>query len=436
MLIPIPTQILGVNFSKNFIPIRFLSNSYLISGTSVVKENYAVHIKIYVDVFESDGIDYDTILLTDFRVPLLSNNGGYINTDLAEIFHSYMEAKGPDFPNDAGINAKLCFNTFTRFNYQYGEVWGTMQEAESYTTSAPYIVVYGGLSYSAAITKNIFLTIRPDVADATKDRFLKLGSSTQTTRAAQPQYLYFFNTRATVEEAILKAKITFTDASELLVQLTSIELLNYRKYAFNTTFNKIFPDNILDGKRVAKYTVWLEADDEAISETQTYNVDYGYKEYVRYFSFMNSWGAMDTKITYGKASSDFELNQSEANRIRKDGYRLHDGDTVVYDINLNNQYKVATGFISRSEVIANRDFFLSKFKFRYVLGKLLPIAITSKRISELQDENGLCAQAFEYKYLYNEDSFSEEDGYDLSENYLPELPTSSGFSYTLSFVLS
>jgi len=418
-----------INFSKNFIPVKFQSDSYL-DGLGFEKENY----RIYVELWVQNAANTTFELINTQNLPLIFASAGQAQTDLKDTLHAILEDAGPDYMDVADTSFLSVKKSVRKFYLKYAESVDGVVAA--LTQTVDFTVAYGGLSYQSSFSSNLLLAIQPDAGDATKDRFLRQGNGTQFTRTNQPQFLYFLNTRATAN-ASLKAKFYFTDNSTpLILTPCSGSLTALSKFAFNVKFDQIITSVQLAGKTCQKYEVWLENTAAAkISETRTFFLDYQLKEYVRYFTYWNSWGAVNTLLTYGKASSKIEIIQSEAQRIRKAGDDIKKGDRLNFDISLNNDFSCATGFVSRREIAFNRDFYLSPFKFRYTGGKLLPISVTSKNIAEVNDGNGLYAQNFDYKYLFDDDCYTEgdlEDGVGIDGfffNLNPANPT-QGFSET------
>ena len=396
-----------ISFSKNFIPVKFLSDSYL-DSFGVEKENYRVYVELWVENAANTSFE----LINTQNLPLVFASAGQAQTDLKDTLHAILEAAGPDYMAFAQTSVLSCKNSVRKFYLKYAESVDGVVSA--LTQTADFVVIYGGFSYTGSTSKTLLGVIRPDVADKTKDKFLRQYGLAEYTRTNQPQSLYFFNTRATTNYN-LRAKFYFSNAETFLKTINTGELTTLKKFAFNIRFDQIITDVEINGRTCTHYEFYLEnipvatASPVKISETRTFYLNYLLQEYVRYFIYWSSWGAINTLITFGKASSEIELKQSEANRIRKSGYDIKQGDGFSFDLSINNSFKCATGFLSQAELFLNRDFYLSPFKFRFNAGVSLPISITSKTIPETTDGNGLYAQNFDYKYLFDDDAYTEND---------------------------
>jgi hypothetical protein len=369
----------------------------------VPRANFAVVLQLFCEKEDYTGFE----LIRETRLPVKYGTSGVCEDDVAEVLNSYIQKSGIDIPDSGSLVPLVCKKTARKFYFRYGESWGADISVKTLHTSASYTVIEGGLSYVGSYLNNLKSYIVPDNANPSKDRFLRQGNNQVYTRSNQPQFLYFFNTRATQANAVLKKKVLFTDGTAPLVSSSAaFNLEQYRKYAFNVRFDQL----IVSEKVVQRYEVWLEAaNGTVLSETRTFWIDYELKQYVRYFLNWSSWGALDSRVCYGKGTSESEINQQEAKRIRKPGYDIKAGDSTVFDVKQTSSFKVSTGFISRNALVLNRDFYTSAKKFRYVKGLMLPIKLTSKQIPELRDGSNLYYQEFEYQYLFDDDAYTEGD---------------------------
>lgn len=418
-----------INFSKNFIPVKFQSDSYL-DGSGNEKENYRINVELWVENEANTTFE----LANTQPLQLKYGSAGQAETDFKDILHTLLENAGPDYMDFAQTAILACKKSVRKFYFKYAEsidgVLGTV------TTSATFTAIYGGLSYTGSFSSSLLGLIQPNEVDRSQDRFLRQGNNQQYTRTNQPQFLYFLNTRAT-EILHLKVKFYFSDDTVLEKTITTGTVTNARKYAYNVKFDAILSGVEADSRQCTYYEVWLQnTSDTVLSETRTFYLNYEIREYVKYFLYYSSWGSVDTLITYGKGVSEIDITQSDAGIIRQSGNDIKEGNGHVFDIKVNTTFKVATGFFSKIEIGLKRDFYLSPFKFRYSAGNLLPISLTSKNITEFTDGNGLFAQNFDYKYLFDDDCYTEGDiednGLGLSNFFFSSNPTNptQGFGET------
>jgi len=381
-----------------------------------LRKNFSIWFELYCQ--NSDHSAYEKIY--EHTIPLSFDKGNVAEMDVADKLRDHLLLaidSGPEIPSLSSPTPLACKKTCRKYYFRYAEMYGQPIKVRKVIQSPSYTVILGGMSYVGQIEKNISTLFQPDAADRSKDRFLKQsqGSISSTlTRQSQPQFLYFFNTRVSGAGTRLKAKWHFNEGGSAEEILSVFDMLQHEKYGFNVRFDKAFIPANHAGKSVSHYEIWLESSaGSRLSEVRTYILDYSILQYLRYFLFLTSWGAVETLATIGQGSSEYQIEQQEAARVRISGSPLSAGDRSVFGISLTDHFKVNTGWLTNDELIMLRDFILSAKKYRYYVGRLLPIALTSDKISEKDDANRLYKQLFEYKYLITDDAFTERSDEDV-----------------------
>jgi len=164
----------------------------------------------------------------------------------------------------------------------------------------------------------------------------------------------------------------------------------------------LYPELTVESYEVSLYSTMFQ-----LSETITYQVDNRYHPYKRFFLFQNSLGSFETFFTYGKKSNSMDFEKDSARTIQIKDFVLENGENVDLDITGQDKERINTGYRSKAEIKAMRDFYLSKEKLTYVDGKWWPINLSSSSIDEFQDGNGLFAQSFEISGQYLQEMFYE-----------------------------
>ncbi|MBB2149180.1 hypothetical protein [Pedobacter gandavensis] len=400
------TKKLGYNFTGNTSAYFSLINRT--PGTvQILRPKYAVFFRLYIENKDNTGFN----LFYTTKLPILGGNG---QTEISigdKLHNEIMMDLRSDFSDIPQDHPLLCKASCRKYYFEFAESFGDVEEVKKIQKSPEFTVLHGGLSYVAQFNSTMLSLIAPGAADT--DRFLKQGNVTVYTRTNQPQYLYFFNTRASAPGAVIRAKFHLKDGTEVLKSLGTFDLETLRKYAFNLRFDDITTPNEFAGQRVIKYEVWLEtAAGEKRSEIRTYFMNFEYREFARYFLSWSSFGSLDSHLCYGKGNSEFELFQKDATKTLPFGYDIKHGNSISFDLKLKSSFKVATGWMSKREMLLNRDFFLSPFKYRYTGGLMLPIKIESKTISENKDGENLYSQLFDYSYQFEDHNFTEGDNED------------------------
>lgn len=371
-----------------------------------IKPNFGIYFELYLE--NASNTAYEKIY--ESRLPIVFGTNTDAVIDISDKLHDQLQAASLDTIADNSITPILCTKSTRKYYYRYAESWGVNIDIKAIKQSATYTVTLGKLSYIGATEKTLLSIINPLTGDATADRFLKQGTLAQSTRVNQPQFLYFFNNRTALTGAKLNVKYYYTDTNTSTEIIATLNLKTLRKYGFNVGFNKIFDPTTTPhlGKTVYKYEVWLsDASDIRKSENSTYLLDYSYKQFVRYFIFLSSFGAIESLLFYGKQSKKYDITQNEAKYITRSGYAITDGETSVYAISLNDTFKIATGWLPFAKLKSFKDFVLATEKFRCHSGLRLPIKLTSKRFEEQDDKNNLFALNIEYAYLYDDDAYTE-----------------------------
>jgi hypothetical protein len=387
----------------------------------IVKPNYSILVKLMCQNATDAG--YSEIYSANLSLINGTSEAIAIFGDkLHQRITSDINKLGPEIPSN---NALLCNVSCRKYYFVFGESYGQIPENKFIQKSPVYTVLHGGFSYQAKGRKSVLSILRPGKVDS--DRFLKQGSKTHTVLPDQPKYLYFFNTRPTTNAkvAILRYLSDKTNTQSLLYP---ISLIQNTKYCFDVSPSLVAAANVL------RYEAFLVNDaGEQISEKQTYTIERGYIQFARYFLNWSSFGAMDCRMFHGKGSSALDLSSQKAVRNIKKGDPISRGSTFIFGSKAVTTFKARTGYLkSSSEMMGNKDFFVSDLKFRSISGQLLPIALTSGKIDVTDDNNNLFAQEFEYQYLFEDDAYSESDVFDKK----PGLPAPPVFISTYNTINS
>lgn len=374
-------------------------------STAAVKPNYGIQFRLYCE--NAAGTGFEMIDESPLSV-LVKSSSGYAEAPIGDKIHTYVSQEiRKNYPDKPEADPLECKKSCRRYYFEFAESSGDPIIVRKVQTSPVYTILHGALSHKARLTKSLPALISP--GELIEDRFLSQAPLIVSTRSNQQQFLYFFNTRTT-RSVRVKCKFYFRDNSNYNLNLATVELKTLHKYGFNVTFDKLFDSVLHAGKIVYKYEIYLEAEDNSrVSEIRTFWMDYSPKRYIRYFLNYSSWGTMDSRMFYGKGTTEFEITQFEAEKAYSNTSDPMAGTSLVYNISLKSKYSLSTGFLSRSQLFWNRDFFLSELKYRVIKNLILPIKVTSKTIQELPDGTSLFAQNFDYEPLYDETAYTSGD---------------------------
>jgi len=381
----------------------------------IKKSNYSISFRLFIESIDNTAfvLAYESNLLMRNDRPGVAI--AQIGDKLHQVIASDLMNFGIEIPTDQPLK---CKKTCRRYYFEFAESFGDPITVQKLYTSTFFNVLFGGQSYQAKNSLKLQALLNPGTQNS--DRFLKQGSAIQYSREDQPQFLFFYNIRNTAAATKLLAKRYFNDGTTDTTTLSTFTLEQGMKYGFNVSYGSVF----FQTNKMDQYEVYLvNSFNERISEKQTYVINRDIVHFKRYFLNYSSWGSLDSRLFTGKLQNSFSLSYEKANRIQKPGYKLVDGASIIHSKSLIEKFKASTGFIDTSAISANKDFFLSLWVYRYSDQVILPIEITSSSIENPGDETFLCAQTFEYQYLFENDQYSETDPQDtttLPSTLLPE----------------
>lgn len=392
------------DFSGNISIAEFQCSDYLAH-----ESNYGLLLKIFCE----DADHAFSEVIYDQMIPLLNRSTGKISLQVNDKLHDFISYDigrlNPDIP---ALNFLECKKSCRKYYFEFHEVIDGI--AQALQTTEIFTTLHGALSKRAQATSSLAAILQPGQRET--DRFLKQGPRMIYTRKEQVQFLYFFNTRTTVSNAELKVKYFFTDKSEASVILKRFDLQEGRKYAFNVTFDSFYSTTSYPGKEVSHYEIWLGKGSSSYSEIRTYYINNKLKKHIRYFLNWSSFGSMDTRVCYGEGSTEMQITQRLSDRIIQE-FDIQKSSSFAFDLSAQSRFSVATGFMSKAELVLWRDFYLSAFKYRLVSGLLIPIVLLTENIKEIEDASLLYSNSFEYRYLNEEYAYTEGDIEDSGKFY-------------------
>lgn len=366
-----------------------------------LKSNYGIQARLFCENALNTGYE----LINESFVNVQTGAVNKAEYPIGDKLHTYISDEIRKNLPDIPTGSLLCTKSCRRYYFEYAEAFN--DQYQKVYRSEVKTVLHGGFSALAQATKDISTELFPTSSIAT---FLKQGLKIVDTRADQPQYLYFYNTKVEVTSTLV-VKYYFTDGTVATKSLYTLIIAEHRKYAFNLQFDQVFIPGEYPTKSVKQYEVWLQnAASVKYTESRFYVLDTVHRPYKKYFLNWSSWGSMDTRMFFGKGSVELNLVQSKADKGYYKPSDITKGSSVIFNTSATSNFTATTGFIKeRTTLLFNRDFYLSALKYRFYSGKLLPIEVTSKTIPELPDGQNLYAQKFEYNYLLDDHAYTEGD---------------------------
>jgi len=157
------------------------------------------------------------------------------------------------------------------------------------------------------------------------------------------------------------------------------------------------------------YEVWV-ADEQLnrISEIRTYRMDYQPHEEVRQFLFRNSLGGFDTLRVTGDMEEGVELERSTIGKILGTDFTEMNHQLAQHSVAETKVYKANTGWLTKEQTAWMRDFFLSRQVYQLVVGKLVPVVVTTTEAMQRKDREDLCSIDFAYRRAFVSEFYSRE----------------------------
>lgn len=384
----------------------------------LVRPQYSVYAEIWLQKVGSPGLDPDTDFERIFTPTINCDEEGNAEFDVGKVLHARMQA---DFPNWSLSAPEIAQYSARKYFVTFGEAYGFPLQVGKVLSDQVRNAIWGGTDYLSQIDGG-----RPLLSVHIPGKALRFGDLTRFVRPDEPQFLSFLNSGADQPGSLLRIirifdnDATDDDAGNLAAQ----NVLTGQKITYSVGPAQL---NLLTGlpagRTLKEYTVQRFASNgiTALSEVYRYVLNYDFQPYTRYFAYVNSLGCLDTLATFGKGSRELARFTEQAERYLAANYEVQDGQFADYNVGVQQQFEVTTGFRSEAELEGWTDFYRSAQRFRLTPGngtpaRALPIGITSKSIKQAKDGDTQFAHSFAFSYLFRNDFYSEE----LTD--LPALP--------------
>lgn len=310
----------------------------------------------------------------------------------------------------ANKSLMTCINSRGEYFCRFAEIYGTKPRIHKVSDSVIKHVIKGGLSYAGFKTKKLLNILLPKDQEPSKDIFLKQGPRVIQVRREQPEYLSFINPRGATEKLYLQIQMIHTDNSISWTWLGGNTVSHYEKIVFNIGYTDLKLDRFATSKNIKEYKVWLiNHTDAIVSETITYRIVEEASDHIRYFVYSSSFGTLDTLVTNGRGTQEYELSGQNGTKPQEMDYDLANGNRIDYNLKLQRTFTATTGWLEKPQFDALADFFVAEKKWVVKNGVPLPITVTNKKAGEYHDNKPLIAQAFEYRYNFDDSKYTEGD---------------------------
>jgi hypothetical protein len=393
-----------------------------------IRPRYGIYAELWLQKPGTTGADEADYVLK-FKPSGDVNENGLALFDAGDILHSELAA---DLPSWNLAQPQRAITSHLKYFVRYAEAWGTPLRIGRISQDVTRDAYLGGADYvnRAGIGFSLDGFVQKESPD--KDQALRFGSKTRYVRFDEPQYISFLNTRSTVP-----AKVRITLRYDNGTSQTYSDILDAFTFARSDKWTlpagvtqlKLL-DKVPAGRQLVEYelrltTAGLEAGQTAhLSAPYRYILNGNYEPYTRYFAYVSSLGVIETMATFGKGSTELTRFFEQANRFTPAFYDVPYGQFIDYDVSIQEQIEVSTGFRKKIDLQHQNDFYRSAQRFHLIDGKALPISIVSKSIKTTRDGDTTFAHKFQFVYLFRNDFYTyvgtdEDDDDSPPPNFRP-----------------
>lgn len=342
------------------------------------------------------------------NIPLDVNDDGTCYPNMSKTLTESLIGKNADYeqPDPALPVVQRNRKTCRRYYIRYAEQYGSKQTIKKVKETPVKWVMLGGTGKATHETFSIADTFHVGGFHL----FLKQEAATKTVTKKQREWLSLVWLTGDIALLKLKVKTYFTEGDPVEHDaFTVADVAKYDKITFPAGHTQLNLPGLYLDKMVSHYEVWLTNSlNERVSEVRTYQMNYKYDPYAKWFHSLSSLGGYDTFYTTGEGSTEYQLVMERATLTKSHTFKFEDGEIKEFNPSLEHKEKVLSGFLTKRELKRYRDFFLSWNKFEVKNDRAYPIVLNSKSIKELKDSENLYYIEFETGHAFSEDAWTEE----------------------------
>lgn len=338
------------------------------------------------------------------------DGSGKAELDVSSLLDAYLSEQAiplPQLTNFTWLNISTAVSV--RYSYELKEGYGVPLVVDSLPTvfptgGNPLYALRGGVAYphlpfqkylSEYLTANNpfvpFLTWKPRISLVAID---------------QPEFLAFspVNTTPDNDVALFPTFEVFYDdgTSTVNTNISTTAPLG-SVHVFPVGIKQAGLDQINPAKKIVRYTAYVRAGVNRISEIREYIVDHQTHQATRYLVFFNNLAGWDTVrfIGTGEFQADYKRSSAE---LAQGVYSSYGTRKQIQSEEIAGR-KLHTGYISRAEVNWLRNLFLSDEVYAVENGKLIPVEVTSKKFA-MPEEADMNSLTIEYDYRFRNQVYS------------------------------
>ncbi|SDE20443.1 hypothetical protein SAMN04487996_10432 [Dyadobacter soli] len=385
---------------------NFADTSFAGGGISMVVEgkddsvvgNNSVYVEAWVENPDAG------IFELKYGAPQLFDSNSVAEFDVASVLHASLASEVPDMLLPV---AERCRQSRRRYYLRYALFGGTPPSIGQIQSTEEFVVLLGGFAQWEEGPRSVINSFKISVRES---RIMKIRPALRVVRTDEPVFVSWLNTGDAGRNIVAIASVTFADGSKTITNTNLVNNIDsYDKLIFGVGFSQLSLGIYNgQGRFVTEYTVQLRDDLGPVSDEYRLVVDYGHKEYVRYFAHVSSYGCIETLMSCGKGSSYWKVFKEQAQKVLPYNFKSSEAQFVEWNATYQDNQQVATGWMRRKDLLLWLDLFIAALKYRVINGKPYAIQINSDTIQKGADGDNQHALTFEYQFARIFDSVNEE----------------------------
>lgn len=388
-------QLTGID--NNLVPVT-TGNIAVTNPISGVTQTLKANAGHYLGVWLNGQNIFSRTLALDY--PAAS---GITTKNIAEILHPHL---GSDKPDLSASGLQACPNTLQSYFLKYGQYYGDNPVVQRIYKSDTYFVNRGALDLETSNGQTVQGFLSPSGLSNTI--CLRQGSKTILVQTDQPEFLYWINLTGADQQLSALVNLYLTDGSSYFFDMPALAVGANQKAYLPVSFLTLAKVRIPIGKACSSYDVrFKNTDGTFLSKTYTYLLDQ-YREFPRYFIYLNSLGGYQTLYTWGRAENSMGRTKTDISRQVSDQEAATYGRDQETTIRIRPSTIVNTGYNTQRDILLLNDFLASEEKYMVSNGRLVPIGISSDKVDLPKDGDSLNAAQFEFYPLFDDWAFTDD----------------------------
>jgi hypothetical protein len=401
--------------SKYNFNLRTFNGGKIHTFVSGTEDSTNINNSVFIELHLCDRDDENPERIWKGAIEL--DTKGQASIDVGAILHAYLV---PEIPSFILPVAEKCKDSRRKYYLRYAQASGeNLSNMGKLLSTDEFVILRGGFGEMKGAP--VTLTSKLKAPAGTEDKILMLQKKQRFIRADQPVFLTWVNF-GDLRQVHASVDVTFADGTTTVTNSGPVrDVKQHEKVMFGVGFKQLNLD-IMQGNRgtIASYTVQVRDDLGPVSEPLVLTLNYAHLEYVRYFAYVNSWGAMDTIMTYGRQSDQWKVYKESCEKVMPINFGSTESQFVEWNQEYENSGEVASGWMRKSDLAGFLDLFIAPLKFRIIEGNAYPVAINSDTIERGRDGDNLYGIVFGYQYARRYDSLeAEELENDDVSDYIP-----------------